>query len=517
MAVITTEVLLDALALISSGKDPRDVEIIDDLIEIYTNDQKSNSALEDGLTRKFISILNTMKTTQNDEKGARDRKALLLGFFSDPIIKNDELTYRTMRELFDSVENAPEKVQESIVEDIRRKLKNNILWNRTNKYVRRMYGKLNSCNLTTDIEEQERNINDVIMMARDLTDVAKDTDRLAKGSVERIDMSNLDSIKKAVERYKSRKVNGILHTGLQGLDRLTGHRRGLARGESVCIYALLHNFKSGLLMTIARGIICYNDPPVDCCGKPAVLFISLENEANENMMWFYKTAYEGIYRKSSRDISEEEIIERVHDIYHRRGWALFIERWEGTKFGAQEFINLVESYIAQGYDIVAAFVDYASKMKKASGAGGKDRRDDLAISDLYNDMCTFTKTRGILFVTAHQLNREAMKLVASAGNNHVKKFSAAFAGNSIGASQEIDLEIFVHLETNHLGKKYLTAFRGKHRYVDDTPEAHKYFAQEFTEFGIVSDHDTEPAYITDIYAERTEDTTSDTLEFSALF
>ena len=135
MAVITTEVLLDALALISSGKDPRDVEIIDDLIEIYTNDQKSSSSLEDGLTRKFISILNTMKTTQNDEKGARDRKALLLSFFSDPIIKNDELTYRTMRELFDSVENAPEKVRESIIEDIRRKLKNNILWNRTNKYV----------------------------------------------------------------------------------------------------------------------------------------------------------------------------------------------------------------------------------------------------------------------------------------------------------------------------------------------------------------------------------------------
>lgn len=518
MSAITTEILLDAVALLANSGTPEDVAIIDELIVIYTDEMKNNTAMDNGLSRKFVTLLDKLKTIPNTDKGKLEKSTLILGFFADPIVKADDLFYKAMKDVFDTISNSNEETKLDILSDSRRKLIHTTLWNKANRMVKRMYGKLSACNLTTDIETQEQHLNDVINIARELVEITKGTDRLAKGCVERVDMSDPESVQQALARYRARKVFGILKTGLKGLDKACGRRGGLARGESVCIYALLHNFKSGLLMTIARGIVCFNDPPTGCKGKPTVLFISLENEANENMMWFYKTMYEGIYRESSRGKTEEEIIAKVQNLYADRGWNLFVERWEGTKFDAQKFIDTVEAYEAQGFEIVVALVDYASKMKKGTPGSKENKRDDLLITDLFNELCTFTKTRGILFITAHQLNREAMKAVAGPGNNHVKKFTAGFAGNSIGASQEIDLELFVHLETNHLGTKYLTVQRGKHRYVDDTPEAWKYFAYPFTEFGIVSDEDIEEQqYVTDIYAVQGQtEQIGNELEFSAL-
>ena len=62
------------------------------------------------------------------------------------------------------------------------------------------------------------------------------------------------------------------------------------------------------------------------------------------------------------------------------------------------------------------------------------------------------------------------------------------------------------MESNHLGQKYLTMQRGKHRYVDDTPENHKYCAYPFSPYGIGDDLGSTPMYVTDIWA--VEDTSS---------
>ena len=49
-------------------------------------------------------------------------------------------------------------------------------------------------------------------------------------------------------------------TGIQAINRMFGENDGFMRGESWVIGALQHNFKSGFLMTILKGLVTYNKP-----------------------------------------------------------------------------------------------------------------------------------------------------------------------------------------------------------------------------------------------------------------
>lgn len=514
MSSWNTDLFLTAIGLLTRSTDEVSVSLIDELIEIHNEEMTHNSNMDDGLSKKFILLLSQLKKVANNSKGKKEKDALIVKFLTDKELKQDTILYNAMRNIFTDTDDDPD---EDYIKKQQRQLIQSILWNKFNKNVKQMWNKLSACNATTDLEKQELYLNDIINLARTVVDTTKNSQRLKEGAVERIDFSNKDSIKKSLGLYKQREVHNIMRTGLQGLNKMLGKRGGFALGESVCIYALLHNFKSGLLMTIAKGIVCYNSPPVDCKGIPTVLFISLENEANRNLMWLYRTAYETTSMTSADGKSDEEIVQFVLEYYNRKGYKLCIERWAGNKFGYEEYVELVESYEAQGHVIMAAIVDYANKMKKSKASKSGGMRDDLQVTELFENICTYSKTKGITFVTAHQLNREAMKLLQTGKNNTVKSFSAAFAAASIGASQEIDLEIFVHLETNHLGEKYLTMKRGKHRYVDNTPESHQYCAYKFSPYGIADDYDGEPQFVTDIWAVESDKTNTQTYELESLF
>ena len=249
---------------------------------------------------------------------------------------------------------------------------------------------------------------------------------------------------------------------------MLGKRGGFALGECVSLFALNHNFKSGALLTIARGLVKYNSPHMlPGKGIPLILFISLENEANRNLMDLYKTAYEQTLHKSSDGLSDEEIISFLQDFYTSNGWDFIMERRDGGKFGYDEYVALIESYEAQGYWVVASLMDYANKMKKGNsitGGAGSSKGNHNLVGDLFASLCTYHKTKGILFITAHQLNRNAQDLAASGKTNVVKYFGPQHVADSLDVSRELDLEIFMHLERNQYNSRFWTCSRGKHRY-----------------------------------------------------
>lgn len=514
MSALTSELFLTSLQLLLHTTDKDTVGLIDELLELHYESMTKNSSQNDPMTKKFVTILEEMKKLPNNDKGKKEKITLLVRFLSDKDITADDILHRAMTEIFNDLDA---QLDEDIVTKFQKQLTSSILWNRFNKQVKSMWNKMIAFNTTVDEDTKDLYLNDVVNAAREILNSTQNSCRLKNGAVERIDFSNKTSIEKSLEIYKQREVKNIMQTGLQGLNRMLGKRGGFALGESVCIYALLHNFKSGLLMTIARGLVCYNNPPFDCKGIPTVIFVSLENEANRNLVWLYRSAYENMTMTSADGKSDEEIVQFVLEYYNQKGYKLVIERWAGNKFGYEEMVELIESYEAEGHVIMGLIVDYANKMKKNKASKAAGIREDLQITELFENICTYTKTKGITFITAHQLNREAMKTLLTGKNNAVKNFSAAFAGGSIGVSQEIDLEIFVHLEKNHIGEKYLTMQRGKHRYVDSTPEAHQYCAYKFSPFGIADDIFKEPQFITDIYAVSASEANDKIEELGSLF
>lgn len=502
MSTITTPLFLDAIGLLLYENNNETKELIDQLITAHYEALSKTNVQDDVLSQKFISLLEQLKKIPNTDAGKKDKNLLVIKFLSEPEINNDKLLHSTVREMYNNIDD-PDASQ---VENMKRQLATNMLWSRYNKLVKSMWTKLSKFNATTDLDTQDICLTDVVNLSRSIIDISCKARQSMNGAVERVDFSNKESIRNSICLYKQREVDNVLVTGLQGINQMLGKRNGLAQGESLCIYALMHNFKSGLLMTLARGIVRFNNPPKTNSGIPIVLFISLENEANRNLMWLYRTAYETTTNSSSEGKSDDEVIEFIHTYYNQTGYKLFLERWVGSKFGFDEYTALVEEYENNGYQVCGAIIDYANKMKKVrKGKSDNSGRNDLLITELFENLCSYNKTKGITFITAHQLNRSTLESMRLGKVNMVKSFSAFFVGGSIGVSQEVDAEIFIHLETNNKNEKYLTMMRGKHRYVDDTPETHKYCAYPFTPFGIGDDYETEPGFIRDIYARNEED------------
>lgn len=494
MVGLSTDTFITAVTLlIRSSKNEDVTDMVNQLLELYVEEKKLHPEIDTPINNSFIELLTKLKSIPRTDEGKVEKSALIVNFLTDPAIKRDELVNSSLKEVF-------EEAQRSESDDntlLKKKLNNSLLWVKYSKAAKRMFSKLTACQSTLDEEKQEQYLNDAINTAMNVVELAKSSDRLMGGAVERIDFGNAESIQKSLNLYRSRQVKGILKTGLQGLNMMLGSRGGFALGESVCMYALMHNFKSGMLMTIARNIARYNNPEVlKVPGKPLILFISLENEAYQNLFELYQTAYEQSTHESAEGKTDDFIIQFVQSYFTESGWHFIMERRNGAKFGYEDYVALIESYKAQGYTVVAVFLDYMAKMKNlSSGFGTKNTYQGLG--ELCANLVDYNKSSGILFVTAHQLARNAL---AENKNKHnmVKYFNVDNIADCIQVSREMDMEMYLNIEKTAT-KAYLTVKRGKHRYMKNTPIAHQYFAYPFTEYGIEDDINGEPKFVRDIY------------------
>lgn len=502
MNTLQPDIFIDAVILLTKCKDDKTVELVNQLLEIYSEDSRLHPENDTNINRSFVELLNKLKKIPNSESADVERSTLLIQFLTNPALQQDNIVYNSIKDLFNNI--AKNGIDTSQSELMQKKLSNSILINRCNKIVRKMFNKLTACQTTTDEDKKDSNLNDAINLARNIVDMTQSSDRLASGAIERVDFSSKKSLMKSLELYNEREVAYKLKTGLQGLNMMLGSRGAFALGECVSFFALNHNFKSGILMTVARGLVKYNTPNLlPNKGKPLILFVTLENEANRNVMWLYKHAYEQTYHKSSSNLTDEEIVEFVHEFFGNNGFHFIMERRDGGKFGYDEYVSLIESYEAQGYWVVASLLDYANKMKKGNsitGGASSSKGNHNLVGDLFASMCTYHKTKGILFITAHQLNRGAQDLAASNKSNVVKSFGPNFVADSLDVSRELDLEIYMHLEYNQYGQRFLTCQRGKHRYCENTILAHQYFAYPFTEYGIEDDINGPAGFTRDIFA-----------------
>jgi hypothetical protein len=118
---------------------------------------------------------------------------------------------------------------------------------------------------------------------------------------------------------------------------------------------------------------------------------------------------------------------------------------------------------------------------------------------LISNFRNFTSNKGITGFNAHPLNREAQKL-AGLHTKVVTRFGAEHQADTMGVDRKVDIQIFMHIEYNHLGKPFLTFNLTKNRYVNDTPKAHKSFALPLIEgLGLIDDIGKSPTYVSNIF------------------
>lgn len=511
MLQVDANLFIDLITLLLHVNDEKSRNVANEIIRIY---KMNNSYLqsEEKIIKFYINLTERIIDSQLIIDNKAELNTLLLKVQSDPAISDNRDIYKTLRNIFVNAD----KFTENNIVFVVKKLQNVIIWNKAKSGVKRMFANINRCEDTDDLLEQESYLDNINRASQDIQAVFTDANSNKCSIVEEINFTDPASIKEALTmNYEKRKKHSIKF-GLQGLNRMFDDN--ICFGSSIVFGALQYNYKSGILMSIARWIAQYNDPPPDPEGKKAlILFVSLENETHENIMWWFKNEYETRYGKESDNVSIDDMSEYVYNVFNEKGYTFVSLRHLPSEFGYSDLVATIEKYEKAGYRVLATIIDYMNKMKKESANGGNASTvgNWLLVRELYSNTCNYTKNKGILLATAHQLNRDAQKLVGTRANV-VKAFNSGHMADSSDVAREVDSIVHLHIEKNQDGEKYLTMNLEKLRYGIINSKT-QYCAYKFTPYGIPDDLLGEPQYLKDIYTQSSERKEKEPVVMSSLF
>jgi hypothetical protein len=316
-----------------------------------------------------------------------------------------------------------------------------------------------------------------------ITEISKD------GVVDEVDFSDLNRLAELMMAAQDDiSSDGILRTGWQGLNDMTGEHQGFRRGECIVVPALQFNFKTGFTLNIFRQLAMYNKPYLlDPTKKPLLIHVSTENSLRDNIMLLYIQLKENELGVACdvTNITVEEAAGYVKAKMQAMGYNIYMVRWNPTDVTFHKIFDLVTYFESQGYEVHGMVFDYLNMIsKKGCAVGGPTGSD---IRDLFRRVRNFMSARKILFITPHQLSTEAKMLKRQGVENFVQ--TVANLGYYDGCrtiDQEVDLEIYIDIVKVN-GKSYLTIQRGKHRKPRVTREEDLYCVYAFEEVAAIPD------------------------------
>jgi hypothetical protein len=491
---LSSDLLFDTIVTVLYKPSPFIHKLAQDTLESYHKEKAINDGLNAPILVLYASILHDIleqRLTNQDKSGLQLLYAKYLG---SEVIQKHPYLLDVLQNLFNN------NISEAQFSVIASRMKNSVIYQKGYKYLRTMFNKLTKCGNSNDIYVQEAMLDEVKQIVNEMQQMFGEshTDANANKTIDHLDFSNKDNIRKVITKFKKQKGAFVFKTGLQALNRMLGEPGGLVLGHSIVFGACSHNYKSSMLLSLIKWIAKYNNTPDDNDGKaPTIWFISLENEVDENLMIWYKQ----IYRELNPDIgdkpidqSDEEIVEFVYEFFNKAGWRIIIDRRLGASYGMNDYIADYEQYEREGCRIYLSAIDYLSKMKK-----DENYPEHLGIRALYNGMCNYIKNKGTTLATAHQLTREAMALRRQP--NAIKKFTEVHLGDSLGPYQEPDIVLWLNICKSQHGHVFLEAAFGKNRYFHNTPESHKYAAWKFGKYLLPDDLLGKDTSFTNIYSE----------------
>lgn len=495
--LIDASTLFDTLRLVVNRSDEKIKRLVDSIFEIYNDNIASISSSDMKYCELYIMLC---KEIIGHQLNISEHKMDIINLFkrqlTNAIFRKDNYIKDSLKSIVES------EISPTRIADITKRLNNIISWHISNKYITKLYGQLKESKLSYSVDDQETALCNVKNLIDEFRTNINDVEAIASkyGPVEVIDMSNKESIRNAHKLFKERRVNHILRTGLQGLNKMFGPSGGMALGESILFAARTHHFKSGMLTKMAQWIPMYSKLPDGLMKKPMILFISLENEGYQNMMKLFKEMYVALKGElPPLGMSDDDIVNDIYEFFNQSGYTLVIERYLPENFGCDELIALVERYENSGFKIIACIIDYLTQMKThTTGSSSNAGKHDL-LQTICNRVVNYCKALGITMITAHQLNRGASDIAASGIPHPVKHFSERHFAGSTGIAREFDCIFYQEIEKDEAGASWLTMHWGKHRYVDDTPEVDKFAAFPFTSKGILDDIEKEASHVRDIY------------------
>lgn len=511
MAFLTVKKLSEAIALLINAPTDSNKSLVKDVLDIYDNESKVSGAANEMPFQVSMSILRELLNGKVDVSNKQERTLLL----HNMKLSCDNDKYKRELDQFTDLFNVEEKLSDEKIAEIKRSLDNTVLTDLSFKYTKKLFSHVAKATNEEDVDSQEEALESVQnLLPKIITDIEKRKVKKEVSSFSKVSTIEDGSFTDAFKKERAIKNSNTFIFGLQGLNRMFGDCGGLQLGKSLIFCAKTHNYKSGILLDFPCWITKYNAPPKSIPtdphtkGKPLMLFFSLENESSKNALHIYnKIVYRYMTRSERAEIealSGDELDEKrsqiIVDFFRSRGWELVIERFEPSEFSFSSFKASFDFYEENGYNVAFTIIDYMALMQYQENSYSNGAQ---ALATLARNIINYTKHRSCSFITANQLLSD--KVANTEGTQIVRKFDVDYIAISKAIANEFDVLFYLNKEFNQNNTPYLTAAWGKHRDCLRTPEAHKYFAYEFTEHGIMDDVAGKDMSLSNIYSVTTDE------------
>lgn len=329
----------------------------------------------------------------------------------------------------------------------------------------------------SEIEDPAKYIQDVVS---DFEAIMTHSNVRDNAIVDEIDFDKIETVE-AVTKKVEDIANGSLiwKTGHQDLNDM--FQGGFREGEEIVVGALPHMDKTGTTLTIFRQLATYNEPRIRKPGKkPTLVRLSFEDPMTNNVNYLYKNIK---YNETGEFVDEtgvpyDEIAKVVANHMVARGFGIRMAYVDPSDWSYRNLQNYVLKLEAEGCDVQVLMVDYLSMIPTTGCRQGPTGSD---LQDLFRRMRNFCKSRGVLFITPHQLSTQARELTRGTVTNET--FLQFIAGKGFwqdakGLDREFDGAFYVHL-IEHESGTYKAFQRDKHRWSGILDEVKKFFIYKY--------------------------------------
>ena len=485
--LLTASILLDCLILLlgeNSEESRRLVSIILDYKKSQTDKNyigADNEAIE-YYCRLLPEIMDNVVTINNKDS----LKIVLLKLKSDPIT----VTHPDIAELLTDFFSGETEIKAQDIASAAKMVRNIACLVSMESNIRKIYkskqrvGEQGDNGLTP--EEAVNEIENHLETA--LTELKRSQNAGDERPISSVLMTDSEQVGKAIDTYLERSVTGLIHTGLQGLNKALGKRQGIGLGESVVAAARSHNWKSGLLLSFVRWIPIYNPHLIPPPGKKYLVYmVSVENDVSQNIMDVFKMLYCLNTDSDPETAHPDDIKAWIVEFYKRYSIDVIMESYRSEEFSPEVYYRKVEEFKAAGYQILAFILDYIQEVE-----GGMQRSSNADSnfeyqSYLYTQFVGHARVYGYVFFTGHQLTKKADEVASMHRGSAVKHFNWSMLSAIPNAHRKVDILIFLNIENNIDDDVFITMLVSKNRKCNDTPPKDRFIAYPFSKAGILDD------------------------------
>ena len=253
--------------------------------------------------------------------------------------------------------------------------------------------------------------DDIYAISNSVINIRRRTSTLGSDMTFSLESEEFDSVvEEAVQRLKDR--NRIFITCIRLLNILLSP--GYMSKRLYTYLAFPGKGKSTILLKSALDIRKYNPNvlPKDPDKRPAVLFLTLENDIAETIERIYNMSVDA---DDIRNYTPTQIKQKLRkkgglELATETSMNIIIKEYKNREISTDDIYTIIEDLADDGVEVVALIVDYLKRIRPSE----KAENEKAELKNITNELKEIAKFFDLTCISAQQLNRMGASIVDAA-------------------------------------------------------------------------------------------------------